>query len=128
MIVSYALIRGQIARSLCAFGYDPVFGLHHHSELNNFNLADDLLEPFRPIVDYVVATELSGKSESLEIWDRRRLYEILAQTVLFEQQKFNMTAGIEVMVASLATAISEQNCSVLQLPQLFEDLAVEAYE
>lgn len=124
----YALIRGQIARSLCAFGFHPVFGLHHRSELNNFNLADDLLEPFRPIVDYVVATEFVGESETLAVSDRHRLYALLTQTVVLESEEFNMTAGIEAMVASLVTAIGKQDHGTLQLPRLVEHSVVEAYE
>jgi CRISPR-associated protein Cas1 len=127
MNYGYAIVRGQIARSLCAFGFNPVLGLHHHSELNSFNLADDLLEPFRPIVDYVVATELRGPSDVLEASDRHRLYEILAQRVLLEDEKFSMTAGIETMVASLATAVSDQSAT-LQMPRVSERSMVEAYE
>ena len=36
------------------YGWLPQLGLFHHSEVNAFNLADDLIEPFRPLVDLLV--------------------------------------------------------------------------
>lgn len=36
-----------------AVGFHPTFGIHHDSQLNAFNLADDLIEPYRPLVDLV---------------------------------------------------------------------------
>lgn len=49
----YAVIRSYIARSLVAAGFHPTFGIHHDNQLNAFNLADDLIEPYRAIVDIV---------------------------------------------------------------------------
>ncbi len=47
----YAVVRSAIARKLVATGFHPTFGIHHDSQLNAFNLADDLIEPYRAIVD-----------------------------------------------------------------------------
>lgn len=47
----YSIIRSALARSLVSYGFLPAFGLHHKSEQNAFNLADDLIEPYRPLVD-----------------------------------------------------------------------------
>src|SRR5699024_7526818 len=41
----YSIIRAALARQLVAYGFLTAFGLHHRSEQNHFNLADDLLEP-----------------------------------------------------------------------------------
>lgn len=48
---AYAILRGYMARCLAVYGFLPCLGLHHDSELNQFNLADDLMEPFRPVAD-----------------------------------------------------------------------------
>ncbi|RKY25026.1 MAG: type II CRISPR-associated endonuclease Cas1, partial [Planctomycetota bacterium] len=45
----YAIIRAIVARAICAAGLHPSLGLHHHNRYNAFCLADDLLEPLRPI-------------------------------------------------------------------------------
>ncbi len=51
----YAILRAIIARAICAAGLHPSLGLHHHNRYDAFRLADDLMEPFRPIVDRAVA-------------------------------------------------------------------------
>ncbi|MEM6329506.1 MAG: type II CRISPR-associated endonuclease Cas1 [Planctomycetota bacterium] len=47
----YAVLRAAVARALVAAGLEPRLGLHHASRGNAFCLADDLMEPFRPLVD-----------------------------------------------------------------------------
>ena len=43
----YAIVRGLIARSIVCYGLEPSIGVFHHSELNNFNLADDMIDQMR---------------------------------------------------------------------------------
>ncbi len=50
----YAVLRATTARALCGAGLQPTLGIHHHNRYNPFCLADDLMEPFRPLVDRVV--------------------------------------------------------------------------
>lgn len=50
----YAILRGIIARAVCGSGLHPSIGIHHHNRYNPFCLADDLMEPFRPLVDAAV--------------------------------------------------------------------------
>ena len=52
----YGVLRGIVARAICASGFNPSIGLHHHNQYDNYCLADDLMEPFRPIIDHVVYT------------------------------------------------------------------------
>jgi len=56
----YAILRAATARALCACGLHPSFGLHHRNKYNAFALADDMMEPFRPAVDWAVATGANG--------------------------------------------------------------------
>ncbi len=51
----YAVLRAIVARALCASGFHPSLGVHHHNRYDTFCLADDLMEPYRPLVDRVVA-------------------------------------------------------------------------
>ncbi len=50
----YGVLQSMTARALCAAGLHPTFSLFHKNVHNPFGLADDLMEPFRPIVDLVV--------------------------------------------------------------------------
>lgn len=51
----YAILRGHVIRAICVAGLLPGLGIFHRSRANAFGLADDLIEPFRPAVDFVVA-------------------------------------------------------------------------
>ena len=53
----YGVLRGIIARAICATGFHPAIGLHHHNQYNAYCLADDLMEPFRPLIDQVVYSQ-----------------------------------------------------------------------
>lgn len=51
---AYAVLRACVARAICASGLHPSFSLHHRNARNPLNLADDLIEPLRPIADHLV--------------------------------------------------------------------------
>ena len=50
----YAILRSVTARALTASGLFPSIGIHHKNKYNAFCLADDIMEPFRPYVDWIV--------------------------------------------------------------------------
>lgn len=58
----YAVLLATIGRALAAFGFDPALGFGHASRTNAWALACDLMEPFRPTVDAVVAREAASKA------------------------------------------------------------------
>ncbi len=51
----YTILRGYCIRSILQSGLWPALGVFHHGRSNAFNLADDLIEPFRPVVDHIVS-------------------------------------------------------------------------
>jgi CRISP-associated protein Cas1 len=75
----YAVLRAIVARALCAAGLHPTLGLHHHNQYNAFCLADDLMEPFRPVVDTVVArlVRQSGGPPTLDTPTKAALIDAL---------------------------------------------------
>ncbi len=50
----YAMLRAIVARALVCAGLLPTLGIHHHNRYNAYCLADDIMEPYRPIVDDLV--------------------------------------------------------------------------
>lgn len=50
----YAILRATVSRALCSAGLHPSFGLQHHNRYDPFCLANDVMEPFRPIIDRAV--------------------------------------------------------------------------
>ena len=59
----YSILRGAVVRAICEAGLNPTIGIFHRHRSNPFCLADDLLEPFRPAVDYLTVSELLGFEE-----------------------------------------------------------------
>ncbi len=71
----YAIIRSSVAKTLASYGFNGAIGLHHISETNPFNLADDIMEPLRPIVDMWVDQEGENLFETLTYHNRRDLID-----------------------------------------------------
>ena len=87
---AYAIMRSAIARELAALGFELALGVHHQRELNPQNLADDMIEPFRPLYDRIVFSHLQalGATDNpnapFEIEHRRSLANVLAEQVSVE--------------------------------------------
>ncbi|MCB1960166.1 MAG: type II CRISPR-associated endonuclease Cas1 [Rhodocyclaceae bacterium] len=113
----YAVLRGAIARGLVAHGMHPPIGLFHASEQNAFNLADDLIEPFRPLIDLHVAKNPAFTEGDLSPQDKAELVALLNVDVGMPQGKMSALSAIEYAVESLARLFEEGN-SELELPAL----------
>ena len=114
----YAILRGCIARFLAVYGFLPVFGLHHHSTFNAFNLADDLIEPFRPVIDLLVFQNLTEEDE-LTPPHKRLLFNCLNLDILSGGQHHSVSYAIDRMVQSLIQSLGE-GAPKLKLPELLE--------
>jgi len=111
----YAVVRSAIARKLVATGFHPTFGIHHDNQLNAFNLADDLIEPFRPVVDIVVHDNI-GANVQLTKQERRELAHVLHNACIIDGTKVNVLSAIDIMVESLKRIILENSDEELKLP------------
>lgn len=101
----YAILRAAVARALSGSGLLNTLGIHHKSKYNAFALADDIMEPFRPIVDEAVYTIMQHYDEQeLNTEIKSELLQILTRTVYFK----NVTSPL--MVALQKTASSLQQC------------------
>lgn len=122
----YAILRGAIARAIVSYGYIPSVGIHHKSELNNYNLADDFIEPFRPIVDLWVKTNIDEKTE-FNKYIRAELVNLLNVDVKIQGKKQSVTNAINIMIGSYTTAINQNDYKKIQLPEIIP-LQVHKYE
>lgn len=100
----YAILRALVARSLVGSGLLPVMGIHHHNQYNAYCLADDIMEPYRPYVDYVVFQLVRNNGQFLEIGPsmKRTLLEIPAMDVLIDGKKSPLMNAVQRTTASLA--------------------------
>ena len=63
----YAVLRAIVARAICGAGLHPSLGVHHHNRYDAFCLADDLMEPYRPLVDKAVANWTKDNDPKTEL-------------------------------------------------------------
>lgn len=122
----YAILRGCVARTLAVYGLLLCHGLQHCSELNAMNLADDMLEPFRPLVDLYVAQNIS-EDELLSPSAKRGLFTLLGCDILSANQHHSVPYAIERLVQSLMVAVNFDRVPPLTLPVLVP-LARHQYE
>lgn len=125
MNYGYAVARAGVARALVACGLLPAFGLHHASVTNAFNLADDLLEPFRPFVDALAAQRAKDRerSEDLTIVDRRAMAGALLADARVGKEKVSLLVATEKAAESLVQAIDASSAALLRLPQFISPKA-----
>ncbi len=112
----YAILRGYIARAIANYGYEPCIGIHHHSELNNYNFADDLIEPFRPLVDLFVFQNMMGDAFSSK--EKRELCNILNYEMISGGERHSAAYAIERLLHSVERCFSEGSDCDLLLPQI----------
>lgn len=112
----YAVLRGTIARGLVAHGLLPLLGLFHASEQNAFNLADDLIEPFRPLVDLYVAQRRSSDNAELLPADKAALIALLNVDMGMPNGVTSALNAIELAVESLARVYESGGYAAVELP------------
>lgn len=101
----YAILRAATARALSGSGLLCTLGIHHKSKYNAFALADDIMEPFRPLVDQKVIEIMENYEEQeLNTQIKSELLQVLTATVYFKEEKSPL------MVALQKTASSLQQC------------------
>lgn len=122
----YAIIRSAIARYLAAYGFEPCLGLHHCNELNAFNLADDLIEPYRPLVDLYVSCNRPQESDSLSKTTRQNLTGLLSANIKLGKENISVSNSIEYVVQGLARWYQD-NEKRFELPDLLP-LSPHVYE
>lgn len=120
----YSIIRAAIARNLVIYGFEASMGIFHHSETNRFNLADDLLEPFRPIIDLFTVQNIEG--EKLTPDNKRQLYGLLNINVKSGTELHSLMYAVERTVKSFATVCRDHEGQLI-LPVLIP-LITHCYE
>lgn len=99
----YAILRAMAARACCAAGLHPTLGIHHHNRYDSCCLADDLMEPFRCVIDRKVA-ELNPENAAVGELTRPLRAELLR--ALLERQETR--AGEEWRISDLLRSSAQQ--------------------
>lgn len=116
----YTILRSAVARALVQYGWLPALGLHHHNEQNPFNLADDFIEPFRPIVDLMVCEWANSGSlkDELTPHSKQQLIKLLYYQMRWQNQVFTTLGAIDRTIGSFQAALNEKDAKRLWLPEM----------
>lgn len=120
----YSILKSTISKYLIVYGYEPSLGIFHKSNLNSFNLSDDIIEPFRPIVDLYVK-KIALKDE-IDTHTKASLVNLLNCDLIIDNKLFACAKAIELTIKSLSSWYNDKNKSLL-LPQII-DLEQHTYE
>lgn len=114
----YAIIRSGLSKTLVAYGFNCMLGIHHISETNAFNLSDDFMEPFRPLVDEWIVNHPDLVEEGLVKETKAGLINLLNDEISFDGKRTKVRYSFDQMIRSWVTAIMQNNASQLIMPQV----------
>ncbi len=99
----YAILRAVVARSLVGSGLLPTLGIHHHNRYNAYCLADDIMEPYRPYVDKLVAEIVDSGADITNLTKeiKGQLLSIPVLDVVINGRRSPLMIGVGMTTASL---------------------------
>ena len=112
----YTVLRAATARAVVAAGLHPSLGIHHSNRANSMCLVDDLMEPFRPMVDCTVAGLVSHQREEMSIEVRRDLAAVLMMDLATDRGTTPLQTCLERAAQSVAQSF-ETGKPALLLPR-----------
>jgi len=115
----YAVLRALVARAICAVGLHPSLGIHHHNRYNAFCLADDVMEPFRPLVDERVCEIVAAKGPQtpLDRGTKETLLGVCTVRLALEGQRRALFDVLARTASSLVAALRDGS-KKLALPEI----------
>ena len=111
----YAIMRAQMARIVSGYGLNGLLGIFHKNEYNQFNLVDDLMEPFRQIVDIWVYQNLRNQ-EYLKYEYRLQLTNLLNAKIKYGKEVCTVTGAMDKYVKGFIKCIDEKETSKFFCP------------
>lgn len=107
----YSILLSAFTREITANGYLTQLGLFHDNMFNPFNLASDLMEPFRPLVDRRV---LQLQFSELQHEQKMQLVDILNMEIFVNERKEYVANAIKIYCKSVFDAISDEDVSQIR--------------
>jgi len=116
----YSVLRAATARAVCGAGLTPALGIHHHNRKNAFALVDDLMEPFRPLVDKTVKDIVDQPgvgADDLTPDIKRNLSKILDLDVGLEKGTSSVMNALHRLAQTFVTSLHDKE-NKLEFPEL----------
>ena len=111
----YAILRAATARAIVAAGMLPMLGIQHSNRSNSFCLADDLMEPLRPLVDRIVRQIVNRGELELTPETKRPLLELLTCEVETGGRYGPLMVALHSLAVSLVRCFRDES-NVLDIP------------
>jgi len=117
----YSVFRAMMARSVAAKGFLPSIGIFHRNPYNHFNLVDDFLEVYRPLIDAWVFENMVGQYFTRE--KRLQLVEYSSKKILLDGKKYTIMKSMDIYLDGIVNYMKMGNASDLRTPllQVFDD-------
>ena len=107
----YSIIMSAVTREIVSLGYCTQLGICHNNQFNQFNLASDMMEPFRILVDRMVyALDVRELDKDIKY----ALVDILNREVSINGNREYVSKAIRIYVKSVCDAIEAEDCSLLR--------------
>lgn len=99
-------MRACVARAIVGTGLHPALGIFHHNRSDNFALANDLMEPLRPSVDWLAMKEWNKGNHELAPASKRVMLEALSGEVSFGGQTLPLWVAMQRYAHSVKLVLS----------------------
>lgn len=110
----YSILLSSVAREIVCNGYITQIGIFHDNMFNGYNLACDLMEPYRPFIDIKV---LQMKIEKLEHEEKMELANVLNSRVVIDGREQFLSNALSIYVKSILDAIDKNEPELIKFPE-----------
>ena len=116
----YAIVRSAVARSITNAGLMPSFGIHHKNYFNPFNLADDLIELFRPFVDLHVKQTLNKFDDPVLTSTMKSEYVNILnlEYANIDDNISSLRVAVDIVIQSVQKSMLQKDISCFVLPKI----------
>lgn len=126
----YTVLRAMVSRAICGSGLHPTLGIFHSNSYNAFALSDDLMEPFRPLIDMIVRNLSQAGKNKIDAETKYHLTSVSTFDLEGDEGTSPLTLHINRFVHSLATSFETGRAKLVfpSLPTKHELLGLAAPE
>lgn len=111
----YSLLLSRVNREIVSNGFITQLGLFHGNKFNPYNLGSDLMEPFRPIIDYLV---FKNQIEEFSKEEKRMLLTLFDFPVKINDRKERFTNALSIYVKSVFDSLQSESIEYLRFPEI----------
>lgn len=117
---AYAICRSMLSRDLSAAGFNCALGIWHDNKFNPYNLSDDLIEPFRPIIDMAIKRLLESREDEYISPELKRLIINLfdEEYVLYKETLSSIRKITKLYIIDFKRAMFSESIEKVYFPKL----------